>query len=186
MNEPLTIEELKALPLGEWVWVIDKCIYGNGIYCTIDCQDDDEPICILSSRINTQVYKFDDYGKTWTAYKNKEQAEGDIDYEIKYNTLHANVIDHCYKMDNKDYRKHFYDMTIGNRMQLIEQSQAVGEYDSRVEEAKKQTAKEILKRFKDEVLDYEEYNEMLPLYDLPTIAEKISYIAKEYGVEVEE
>lgn len=83
MNKPLTIEQLKALPISEWVWVIDKCIYGNGIYCTIDCQDDDEPICILSSRINTQVYKFDDYGKTWTAYKNKEQAECADDIERK-------------------------------------------------------------------------------------------------------
>ena len=71
----LTIEELKALPIGEWVWVVSKSLYRNGMYCTIDFRDDDESACILSSRINSQIYEFVDYDKTWTAYRNKEQAE---------------------------------------------------------------------------------------------------------------
>lgn len=114
------------MPIGEWVWVIDKCIYGNGIYCTIDCQDDDEPICILSSRINTQVYKFDDYGKTWTAYKNKEQAEGEYDSLAVELEGTIEEINEALKTNG---------ITIDGDGNVT---------DSRVEQAKKQTAKEIL------------------------------------------
>lgn len=130
MNKPLTIEQLKSLEVGDWVWVENilgtKLVidFRNGYYRK-GLQDNKPDEHFTTSWYSYNLFfNYNLYGKTWLAYKNKEEAEGDIDYEIKYNALHANVIDHCYKMDNKDYRKHFYDMTIGNRMQLIEQSQA--------------------------------------------------------------
>ena len=181
MNVPLTIEQLKALPIGEWVWITMETedSYIVGYY---------QLIHPLYTRLNAVGavdldLSYSDYGKTWTAYRNREQAEGAIDYETEYNALHASVIDHCYKMDEKDYRKHFYDMTIGNRIQLIEQSQAEGKYDSRVEQAKKQTAKAII----NELLSAREFE---PLYDLDESGyvrlKYVKEIAKKYGVEVDE
>lgn len=62
--KPLTIEELKALKVGDWVWVVNK-------------ERDDG-----FSRYAQQLYKNDfdgyhlaDYGTKWLAYKNKEMAE---------------------------------------------------------------------------------------------------------------
>lgn len=130
MSKTLTIEQLKALPRGEWVWVVtlqdyyrpNDVPYGEYHEIVGTCSHYYSEVSYDKSNYYQLAYST--YGTEWLAYKNKQEAEGDIDYEIKYNTLHANVIDHCYKMDNKDYRKHFYDMTIGNRMQLIEESQA--------------------------------------------------------------
>lgn len=132
MNKPLTIEELKALPLGEWVWVIDKCIYGNGIYCTIDCQDEDAPYCILSSCINTQIYEFSKYGKTWLAYKNKEQAEGeDKDMIERIEKAYEHNVAECERCMKKVDMKHQFAM------------------ESMKEHIRKETAKEIF----DEVIE---------------------------------
>lgn len=68
MSKPLTIEELKTLPVGEWVWVIFTWTKWQGEYMTID------NLCVCDSSQNEYLYS--DYGKTWVAYKNKEQAEG--------------------------------------------------------------------------------------------------------------
>lgn len=58
--KPLTIEQLKALEVGDWVWVIQVGNDKSGGYMTI-------------SAINQKAYSH--YGKEWLAYKNKEQAE---------------------------------------------------------------------------------------------------------------
>lgn len=70
--KPLTIEELKALPVGDWVYVCIKnrrnsyCQISNvtktyiTVFWGLDCQS---------------LYYEDDYGELWFAYKNKEQAE---------------------------------------------------------------------------------------------------------------
>lgn len=68
----LTVEELKALEIGDWVWVIDFATK-SGCYKQINdiCEEEDwiwfEEDCGASH--------FPDYGKEWIAYKNKEQAE---------------------------------------------------------------------------------------------------------------
>lgn len=69
--KPLTIEELRALQVGDWVWVVeldksyshyvqlrevDYKIYGEWLH-------------------GYKSYEFASYGTKWLAYKNKEQAE---------------------------------------------------------------------------------------------------------------
>lgn len=59
--KPLTIEELKALEVDDWVWIVDLKTGENTGYAQIE---DDWVEC-----------DWDNYGKTWLAYKNKEQEE---------------------------------------------------------------------------------------------------------------
>lgn len=60
--KPLTIEELKALEVGDWVWLIDLKL---GVNTGYEQKDEDF----------NEYADFSNYGKTWLAYKNKEQAE---------------------------------------------------------------------------------------------------------------
>lgn len=71
--KPLTIEELKKLEVGDWVWIlpIDKALCGY--YAEILRQEKEALIYSAMCRGVQTIYS--DYGKTWLAYKNKEQAE---------------------------------------------------------------------------------------------------------------
>jgi len=73
--KPLTIEELKALEVGDWVWVIDKDYEEQGNYVSIL----DVAISWLETdSINgVEAFYWEDYGTKWLAYKNKEQAEAE-------------------------------------------------------------------------------------------------------------
>lgn len=79
----LTIKELKALPKGEYVYIVDKK-YGFETYerKPINANDKYFIYCRYSENSN---YAYSDYGKTWVAYKNKEQAEG-VDDKIRKET----------------------------------------------------------------------------------------------------
>lgn len=82
--KPLTIEELKALEVGDWVWTMT--VDGKyGAYGRICEKFDDKNIRIetIESYI---VDPYETYGITWVAYKNKEQAEvkGEINEEIHH------------------------------------------------------------------------------------------------------
>lgn len=76
--KPLTIEQLKALEVGDWVWVewetqdpIDWRYAKQKAYFKII-----EPENSDSIRFNNFVpMKYSDYGTKWIAYKNKEQEE---------------------------------------------------------------------------------------------------------------
>lgn len=65
--KPLTIEQLKVLPVQDWIYVIDKVIVSKEYKCILDKTDD--KLFLPEPRL----YK--DYGTKWLAYKNKEQAE---------------------------------------------------------------------------------------------------------------
>ena len=83
----LTIEELKALPEKEWVWIEDLekqdySNYGGKMYARVQpSYNEDKFVC------GTLGYGFDykhaDYGKTWVAYKNKEAVDKCIDIDKK-------------------------------------------------------------------------------------------------------
>lgn len=69
--KPLTIEELKALEVGDWVWLISV-------------QDSDASYGQIDEWMGDKIIRSDracitidtcDYGERWLAYKNKEQAE---------------------------------------------------------------------------------------------------------------
>lgn len=79
MSKPLTIEELKSLEVGEWVWIIDKENSNIGrYYKTVDGTAYAPRVNFLRAVSGAFDYAFGfaDYGKTWLAYKNKEMAEG--------------------------------------------------------------------------------------------------------------
>lgn len=83
----LTIEELKALPVGEWVWIERLSeeretfiqIPDNQFYYRVAAVGDDYKekfFEVVGGELRHRaILNYEDYGKTWLAYKNKEQAE---------------------------------------------------------------------------------------------------------------
>ncbi len=78
----LSIEEIKQLQCDNWVWVVDKDdAYRSGEepcgeYYKVSSSINHHYLEVSSNGTNN-YYKFyyEDYCKTWLAYKNKEQAE---------------------------------------------------------------------------------------------------------------
>lgn len=73
MSKPLTIEELKSLKVGDWVWLMLKD--DKGYYDQIIDMWVADGWMLFKKAVSMQFYS--DYGKTWLAYKNKEAAEGE-------------------------------------------------------------------------------------------------------------
>ena len=72
--KPLTIDQLKSLGVGDWVWFVNTLcgISGIGEYRKISANGLDE-IYLTGEKNGKHIYS--EYGKDWLAYKNKEQAE---------------------------------------------------------------------------------------------------------------
>ena len=98
---PLTIDELRALKVGDWVWVetFDKHFYYKILVPSVDEM-------VFSYRHYTDVMRYSDYGKTWLAYKNKEQVE-----EEQCANCHRDISDELPKVDvdNKRYCHQCYE-----------------------------------------------------------------------------
>ncbi len=73
MSKPLTIEQLKSLKVGDWVWIVDKEIPQYAGYYKIDLFAISH--LHLVQGLGKTVIPYSGYGTTWLAYKNKEQAE---------------------------------------------------------------------------------------------------------------
>lgn len=73
MNNPLTIEQLKLLKKGDWVWIIDKELPINTGYYKI--KSINVTHILLQQGLAENLIPYALYGKEWIAYKNKEQAE---------------------------------------------------------------------------------------------------------------
>lgn len=79
--KPLTIEQLKALEVGDWVWVI--VLKGDNVndehsgrYYHIQPNMGFESTELWCGWLGYgTAFKYSDYGKMWLVYKNKEQAE---------------------------------------------------------------------------------------------------------------
>lgn len=71
--KPLTIEQLKALEVGDWVWLIDK-IGDTKSYWSIS-ENTNEYLLVYQECYSFGNLNYSDYGKTWLAYKHKEAAE---------------------------------------------------------------------------------------------------------------
>ncbi len=70
--KPLTIEQLKSLEVGDWVWIVSP-MYMRGRYLQVHYNGVNT---IQWYGIpNDTLYMYDDYGTKWLTYKNKEQAE---------------------------------------------------------------------------------------------------------------
>lgn len=69
--KPLTIDELKSLEVGDWVWVVDKDDKSYYAEITAHCED----VFAIATYLTISTHFYSDYGKMWLAFKNKEQAE---------------------------------------------------------------------------------------------------------------
>lgn len=79
MNKPLTIEELKSLKVGDWVWI------ENRYYQKQEFEEENGRYFRGHSYNHQVILAYEDYNMTWLAYKNKETAEGK-DEEIRKQT----------------------------------------------------------------------------------------------------
>lgn len=72
-NKPLTVEELKALEVGDWVLVISIRHDWEDYYKRIEpaFQYDNDKLIRFKGVYDIQNLYFEDYGKTWLAYKTK-------------------------------------------------------------------------------------------------------------------
>lgn len=85
--KPLTIEELKALEVGDWVWVETINAPNSSFRGYYQIRPNAERSKLIFCGIEHD-YSILDYGKTWLAYKNKECAESVND---KYTTFYKFV-----------------------------------------------------------------------------------------------
>lgn len=136
--KPLTIEELKALPVGDWVWIINKQFnvlryYQQSKKCC-------EAFSVYGECYSTFLYS--DYGTKWIAYKNKELAKIKLDDEqipddVKIQALEMTCL--------------FKEQYIN---QLIAEKNAIAQ----------ETAKEILDWIRHEPISYKLYKEIAKHY----------------------
>lgn len=77
--KPLTIDELKALQVGDWVWFLHNQV--KPCYGTIMSKHDDT--IYFNTTEGLQRVHWKNYGKTWVVHKNKEQAEAE-EYKIDF------------------------------------------------------------------------------------------------------
>ena len=73
--KPLTIEELKSLEVGDWVWITvlkGKINGGTEFYLRKFGNSEGK---FLSYQIGISTLYYSDYGTKWLAFKNKEMAE---------------------------------------------------------------------------------------------------------------
>lgn len=71
MSKPLTVEELKALKVFDWVW-IKREKFSTYRQKT---GNDEEHFPAYLGDFMTDDLPYSTYGTEWVAYKNKEQAE---------------------------------------------------------------------------------------------------------------
>lgn len=81
--KPLTIEELKALEVGDWVWIVENenaypNHYFHEAYCRI-IEPYIDGLCYGWQGAGG-FYEYAEYGTKWIAYKNKEQWENKEDF----------------------------------------------------------------------------------------------------------
>lgn len=100
MSKPLTIEQLKALEVGDWVWLIDK-VGDTKSYWSIS-ENTNEYLLVYQECYSFGTLAYSDYGKTWLAYKNKEQAEGKDD-EIRKQTA-KEILQDLYNQANNVWK----------------------------------------------------------------------------------
>lgn len=78
--KPLTIEELKSLEAGDWVWLVYKNTDYRR-YAQIQAIEGTRLYVWGRGLAECEMKQHSDYGKTWLAYKNKEEAEAE-EYKI--------------------------------------------------------------------------------------------------------
>lgn len=104
-SRALTIEDLKALSLGDWIWLVDKK-YSCNYYVEIHSSNMSELQLNGNHCNHDEIFSFSDYGTEWLAYKNKEEAEnsnyGNVAQAIKGFAEKAEKICDDYHLETKE------------------------------------------------------------------------------------
>lgn len=82
--EPLTIEQLKALKVGDWVWLVADKTEGYAYKLEPGLCSPEKEWLMLKTYYNfRRALTYANYGTKWVAYKNKEQAEAKAESCLK-------------------------------------------------------------------------------------------------------
>ena len=86
--QPLTIDEVKSLKEGDWLWIIKS---GKNEYPTLQQEtakyyvaqssyrsSDGAVGRIFATNTGLTLFLYEEYGDTWVAYRNKEQADDNL------------------------------------------------------------------------------------------------------------
>lgn len=79
--KPLTLDELKELDSRDWVWLISikqLTLTGLGYFTHLSFTKKMFSAKTVTMNNKWSNFRFDDYGRTWLAYRNKEEANGKI------------------------------------------------------------------------------------------------------------
>ncbi len=71
MNQ-LTIEQIKQLKSGDWIFIDNRTINTKTYWCTFSINDTEY---IAHTAYNQRTFRLSDYGKTWVAYRSKQEYE---------------------------------------------------------------------------------------------------------------
>lgn len=175
--KPLTIEELKKLEVGDWVWLIDK-VGDTKSYWSIS-ENTNEYLFVYQECYCFGTLNYAEYGTKWLAYKNKEQAEGKEDSIKILEAENERLHDYKCKLEKELTERGFAEYAHGNFRLLSDEER---------EEVRKDTAKEILQEVFNNCLCYRQpplsrfadFNK-----GVETILEEILSIADKHGVEVD-
>lgn len=200
MSKPLTIEELKALLVGDWVWIVTLQDYYRpndvpyGEYHEIVGTCSHYYFEVSYDKSDYYQLAYADYGTKWTAYKNKEEAE------CEYDSLAVEL--EAVTQDKANLERTIEEMNEVLKDNGITIDSDGNVNDSRVEEVKKLVAKEILQFIFDDCKGQEEYLEenkereldeysQYSFYEgelasLALIENEVLLRAEKYGVEVDE
>lgn len=75
-RKPLTIEELRALKTGDWVWLVADKAQGYAYKLEPSLCSPEKEWLMLKTYYNfRRALTYANYGTKWVAYKNKEEAE---------------------------------------------------------------------------------------------------------------
>ena len=77
--EPLTLDELRKMPISDWVWidVLHSKEAVSSYYRKYDGYKKDEIFWCGYPGIGFRFY-YEDYGKTWLAYRQKPEEDGTV------------------------------------------------------------------------------------------------------------
>ncbi|MCX4367765.1 MAG: hypothetical protein OSJ67_07255 [Clostridia bacterium] len=135
----LTIEQLKSLKIGDWVW-IEYPPLNNGEYVRLDLPSSRDKL-YFTVNYGEYGYPYSDYGKEWIAYKNKEQAESEYDSLAVENEVLKRDMENL-ERTIEEISAALYDANI-----IIDSDGNI--HDSRVEDAKRQAVNEFAENIKE-------------------------------------
>ncbi|MDE7089841.1 MAG: hypothetical protein K2O54_06950, partial [Prevotella sp.] len=101
MSKPLTLNELRSLEVGDWVWVIYPLGSDGEYICkgyhSSDAHFEESP-SYKAFCSEKRKFLYSTYGETWLAYKNKEESYGKYNGLEPIERVYRNDINECERL----------------------------------------------------------------------------------------